>query len=141
MVQTCVMVLLVSQGSQPSYLALSTFVLVCCYCGGLEEEDEEGDRNVTIMGQCNAMVLVPEGGSGTNEKGRRGRRRKEKRNRLGGGREHFMMDYDYWLYQCTLRFKPLDSKMCGTPYKESCTEPFSLNLNIKLFEIECIVIN
>ena len=90
MVQTCVMVLLVSQGSQPNYLALSAFVLVCCCCGGLEEEDEEGDRNVTIMGQCNAMVLVPEGGSGTNEKGRRGSRRKEKRNRLGGGGESIL---------------------------------------------------
>ena len=44
------------------------------------------------------MVLVPEGGSDVDEKGRkgrRGRRKREKRIRLKGEREHFMMVYDY----------------------------------------------
>ena len=51
-----------------------------------EKEDEEGDRNITVVEWCNTVVLVPEGGNGTDQKGtkgRRGRRKREKRNRWG----------------------------------------------------------
>ena len=54
-----------------------------------EKEDEEGDRNITVVEWCNTVVLVPEGGNGTDQKGtkgRRGRRKREKRNRWGRGR-------------------------------------------------------
>ena len=44
---------------------------------------------------------------------------------IEGEREHFMMDYDYWLYQCTLWSKPSNYKMYGTTCKERCTKAFS----------------
>ena len=53
---------------------------------------------------------------------------RERRNRFffsPRGVEHFMIDYDYWLHQCTLQSKPLDYKIYGTTCKERCTKAFS----------------